>query len=66
MREGMYHHGVVTCFTLMLRTLLFALVAMASLHAEEPVLPPEAKPLLGDAPLQPTQPKAEEGRITKT
>ena len=50
----------------MLRTLLFALVAMASLHAEEPVLPPEAKALLGDAPLQPTQPKAEEGRITKT
>ena len=50
----------------MLRTLLFALVAMASLHAEEPVLPPEAKPLLADAPLQPTQPKPEEGRITKT
>lgn len=50
----------------MLRTLLFALVAMALLHAEEPVLPPEAKPLLADAPLQPTQPKPEEGRITKT
>lgn len=62
----MYHHGVVACSTLMLRTLLFALVAMASLHAEEPVLPPEAKALLGDAPLQPTQPKTEEGRITKT
>lgn len=51
---------------LMLRHLLFAFVAMVSLHAEEPVLPPEAKALLGDAPLQPTQPKPEEGRITKT
>lgn len=66
MWEGMYHHEVVTCSTLMLRTLLFALVAIASLHAEEPVLPPEARPLLADAPLQPTQPKPEEGRITKT
>lgn len=50
----------------MLRHLLFVLVAIASLQAEEPVLPPEAKPLLADAPLQPTQSKAEEGRITKT
>jgi endo-1,4-beta-xylanase len=46
--------------------LCLTFVAMALLHAEEPVLPPEAKPLLVDAPLQPTQPKPEEGRITKT
>lgn len=50
----------------MLRHQLLALVAIASLQAEEPVLPPEAKPLLPHTPLQPSQPKAEEGRITKT
>lgn len=50
----------------MLRHQLLALVAIASLQAEEPVLPQEAKPLLPNTPLQPSQPKAEEGRITKT
>lgn len=33
----------------MLRHLLLALFTIASLHAEEPVLPPEAKPLFGEA-----------------
>lgn len=50
----------------MFELLFLTLVAIASLQAEEPVLPPEAVPLLLDTPLQPTQPKPEEGRITKT
>ena len=53
-------------FVHILRLPLLAFVVLASLHAEDPVLPPEAKPLLPHAPLQPTQPKADEGRITKT
>lgn len=50
----------------MLRHFLPVLAALAMVQAEEPVLPPEAKPLLPDTPLQPTQPKPEEGRITNT
>jgi hypothetical protein len=33
----------------MLKQLLIALFSLAALHAEEPVLPPEAKALLPDA-----------------
>jgi hypothetical protein len=36
----------------MFELLFFTLVAIASLQAEEPVLPPEAVPLLPDRPLQ--------------
>lgn len=50
----------------MIRSLFLALFATVSLHAEEPVLPPEAQALLPATALQPTQPKPEEGRITKT
>jgi len=50
----------------MLRHLLLALFTLASLQAEEPVLPPEAKPLLLDVAFKPTQPKPEEGSITQT
>lgn len=50
----------------MLRSIILATIAIASLQAEEPAVPPEAKPLLPTTPLQPTQPKPEEGRITQT
>jgi endo-1,4-beta-xylanase len=50
----------------MLRTLLLTALAVASLHAEGPALPPEAKPLLPSTPMVPTKPKAEEGSITQT
>jgi GH35 family endo-1,4-beta-xylanase len=50
----------------MLRHLLLITLTIVSLHAEEPALPPEAKALLPDLPMQPTQPKPEEGRISKT
>jgi endo-1,4-beta-xylanase len=48
------------------RHFLLALFIIASLQAEEPVLPPEAKALLNESALKPTNPKPEEGRITKT
>jgi hypothetical protein len=50
----------------MSKHILFALFALISLHAEEPVLPPEAKALLPETPLVPTKPKPEEGTITQT
>jgi endo-1,4-beta-xylanase len=50
----------------MLRHLILAALAIASLHAEEPVLPSEAVALLPEVALKPTQPKPEEGSITKT
>ncbi len=50
----------------MLRHFVLAVFAIISLQAEEPVLPPEAKPLLPDTPMQPTRPKPDEGSITMT
>lgn len=50
----------------MLKQLFIALFSLVALHAEEPVLPPEAKALLPDVPLVPTKPKPEEGMITQT
>ena len=50
----------------MLKQLIIALLILPALQAEEPVLPPEAKPLLPDTPMLPTKPKPEEGAITQT
>ena len=50
----------------MLKQILIALFSLTALHAEEPVLPPEAKALLPETLLVPTKPKAEEGSITQT
>lgn len=50
----------------MIRSLLtLAFVAIASLAAEEPKLPPAAVPLLPDTPLRASQPKPEEGTIER-
>lgn len=44
--------------------LFLACLSAAPLLGEEPLLPPEALPLLPDTPLVPTQPKQDEGSIT--
>ena len=49
----------------MLHRLLVALFFLTSLHAEEPTLPPEAVAVLTTGTFQPTQPKPEEGSITR-
>jgi endo-1,4-beta-xylanase len=49
----------------MLKHLLLTLTVIASLHAEEPTLPPEAKAMLPQTPLVPTKPEADEGTITQ-
>jgi endo-1,4-beta-xylanase len=51
----------------MLKNVIFAILCLStSLLAEEPTLPPEATALLPDGPMTLSQPKPEEGSITKT
>jgi endo-1,4-beta-xylanase len=45
-------------------TYLTCFITTAFLHAEEPTLPPDAKPMLPETALVPTKPTPEDGRIT--
>jgi endo-1,4-beta-xylanase len=48
----------------MLKQLILALLVITAALAEEPILPPEAKPCLPDTALVPTKPGPEDGSIT--
>jgi endo-1,4-beta-xylanase len=45
--------------------LIIAILCFSTLHAEEPTIPLEAVALLPDTPMQPTNPNADEGMISK-